>query len=211
MRAALVVGVLLFGCGHERLVVPSREAPLQERKAAYEQLKPARVEQYQTIHAPRVTWPRSLILANGQSITEPVDLLQAVLPGSETAKQVEAYQTKNRIWHLLTPIAGYGFGAGGTLLTTGIVANFFGPPSMKDFAFWSTLTGVVIMLGVPIVSLVLGWAIVPDAEPERQAAWSAYDGDLKERLGVKPPPKEPLPMPEGWPDTPKEPPEPAKE
>ncbi len=206
-RAALAV-VVLAACGHEKLMVPPVTAPRPEREKAYAQLRPKHVEQYRIISDPPTpgAWNRSLVLGNGKAITEPVDLLQAVLPDSQTAKAVEEYQRKNKAWHILTPIAGYGFGVGATLATVGLVSGIGGFGS-RDLQFYMLLTGGIMTIAAPIIALVIGWALTPDTERERQTAWASYDHDLKARLDLLPPP--PAPVPEANPPEPQPEPEPA--
>jgi len=174
MRAALAV-LVLAGCAHEKLVVPPPDAPLEERLKAYEQLKP------------KSNGARSLVLANRQEVTQPVDLLQVVPPGSETARAVEAYEQKNKPWNTLAPIAGYGFGAGATLATASYIPRLFQPgPQIDTVLLVTTVIGVVVMFGVPLTSLLIGLFTVPDSEAERKSAFSSYDTDLKRKLGLLP-------------------------
>ncbi|MBL8954746.1 MAG: hypothetical protein JNK82_28470 [Myxococcaceae bacterium] len=200
MRRSVVL-LLVTACAHEKLVVPARDAPLEERQKAYAELKPKGVSRAKVrgrVPEPGV-WDRALVLANGINITEPVDLLQAVPADSATATAIAAYEKKNALWHFLGPLAGYGFGVGATVVTAGIVANLTstGPGAARDFGVYGTLTGAIVMLAVPITAVVLGWLLVPNADVERKAAWGAYHGDLVNRLD--------LPLEEAPPETPSEP------
>lgn len=198
--------LLLAACAHVELVLPPAEASHDERVHAYERLKPVNAERYRLIEARKVEWTRALVLANGFEVQDPVDLKPAVLPGSKTALAIAEYEHKTKPWSVLAPIAGFGFAAGATTLLASII---FGTTQRRSFdpavspVGWVALTGIAVMAVLPIVALVTGFIIAPDAEQERAVAFSSYGGDLREKLRIDegvpeaapPPSEEPAPQP----------------
>lgn len=104
---ALASALLLSGClktPHFHLEVPERDAPLQERAAAYEELAPriirgTEVTNYDSIGGRHLEYVDSMELANGNTIFSPEVLRQAILPDSETSRLIDSYVDARRRNH----------------------------------------------------------------------------------------------------------------
>ena len=181
---------LSAGCAHVKLELPPPDAPFEARAQAYERLKPKSREQWRTMGVHRMRFIRSMVLQSDEVVVEPADLLPLVPEDSETARHVRAYEEKNRPWDLLGKIAGCGFGTGAALATFSVSMSLarshrgsFGP-ELDGAASVAGWVGMPVMVLVPLVAVVVGWLVVEDTEPDRMAAFSAYDRDLQRALGL---------------------------
>ena len=204
MRLAFAASVVLLCACHAHLELPPAGASREERTASYEQLRPAGEERWREMDAPRIKWTRSLVLNNGNEITDPADLLPVVPPDSATAIAITQYEERNKPWKVLAPIAGYGFAAGAALTLFGVITRITGVIT-GDANLYTTLGGITLMTVLPLGALITGFFLVPDTEEERHRAFNTYDGDLKTALGLDRPEPEVPPVTPVTPDAPETP------
>ena len=183
-----LVFLMLAGCSHVTFELPEAGAPRDVREKAYAEYRPVHVQGVKQLDAPKVKWIRSLQLANGEEVLEPEDLLPAVTPDSVTAQTVATYQQKNRAWRVLAPISGWTGVGGVTALTwfLAVSATHRGNGDALDTSARVALWTGLPLLGVALVSLIVAFIVVPDSEPERAAAFTSFDADLRTRLALDP-------------------------
>jgi hypothetical protein len=179
------VGLFAGGCPPRvALTVPRREAPLAERVAAYKKLRPT--ERVDTILYSTRTGAQLaeqsyyMLLANGEQIFYVEDLLGAVAAESQTAEAVARYRhhgakTTRWLFAILgaTAWTAVGGGVGITLLSNG-----------RDAAGNAFFASAAISLGLTLPLAIIAKVQSTRAQTARTAAFEAFDGDLRENLGL---------------------------
>ncbi len=162
---------------------PPPEAPLEERRVAYEALAPVGMN---LAPVPGQATHDFLLLGNGERIEDPTDLLLAVEPESPTARYSRAYDEawrKSQIAMVIFPAIEL-FGSG--LLVYGATqispsgSSSSGSDTLMIVGLSTLLVGMVGMLAPGLL-----WTL--DAARERQSAFLMYPKDLRHRLRLEEP------------------------
>ena len=188
----------LSGCySHVRLdPVPEKEAPLEERVAAYKELQPVAQRNTVTLHrggfgAGFVTSNTDfLVLGNGLRVHHPEDLLPAVDFNSPTAQYIREYEAwKKR--EMTSAWVGYGaMGVAGAALLASL--PFESSDGRAQALYWTAGTAGAVLMGSLAVSLTSTFL----SRRERDSAFMTYDRSLQKRLGLDSEAEEDAPRPE---------------
>lgn len=173
---ALAISMSVMSCSHVQLQLPREDAPEREREAAYQQLRPVRID--------RARWSRTMLLGGGQLIENPSDLLSVVAPDSRTAQEVHRFEEKNRPWSILGPTAIYSAVAGVVLLAGSgalLLAKANVPKVVPDALLG---VGLPLTILVPTACLLLGWLWAPTTDFEWRSAFTYYEEDLRRALNL---------------------------
>lgn len=171
---------------------PPPTAPLDERAAAYERLRPNLVRTTTPNGWPGATEPRLLVLNDGSVVRDPLDLAPAVKPGSATllyAQEARDLESTARILSgVSVGVASLGLlGELGALVATSALVDR-DPGQISEAESW-VLTAGVISAATALVGLV---GVVPTsliqlaADDARAIAFQTYDKDLRARLALVP-------------------------
>lgn len=181
------VGFLLcfwvyFGCAKPiALEAPTASAPVADRLAAYEELKPLEIQSSTVMYYNPQSGGVStrtytyLHLANGMVISDPALLLPVVFPDSETARWAEEYRTSKN-WTRVSTLASSVSGLGMTLLLVS-----------TDLLEAADTTQVVLFGGLAttlLSSAITSIVFRAKTTKARLLSFEAYDQSLKDYLGL---------------------------
>lgn len=174
--------------------MPSRAAPLHERVATYERLRPSALGKA----------PAGMLLASGDIIHDPRELAPLVGEHAATVRHGHAMQERAELatWFGGAAIAAATLGiggeiAGGIMLITAqqrfddlprdTGANLPLPPEppLNDAALAVTIGSAVAGLGGMIALMIPAVVLQTEVVAEQQAAFSAYEPDLRKRLALE--------------------------
>jgi hypothetical protein len=192
-NVVLLLGVLASGCVYSRVTlppVPAVDAPLTQRQAAFRSLSIISDEstRWSMSNRPNVTLKTDLewvTLGDGTQVEDPRDLASAVLPNSQTARLLAAYEnevhqaTNAKLIVLTSSVVA--LGASIAFFAAGAAASQNRQPGAAE------LTTVGVFLSFPgILGMFLGtlMRIAPDSGT-RATAFLRYNDDLAERLGLR--------------------------
>jgi hypothetical protein len=176
----LCIGFLSCTSSHVKITAPAPTAPYEERREAYENLKPKTTFEFIGFDKYTMTTNRStvgIVLPDNRVVQRAEDLLPAVSPDSETAlyaKRGVALQTRARRIFLSIPLtAGLGF-VGGTLAFRLVEEQPQGP-TLSDFK----IAGGV---GLGILTLIASTIPAVHATMVREKSFLSYEQDLQAYL-----------------------------
>jgi hypothetical protein len=189
-------GIHLFciGCASTRVVirdVPAKDAPLDERLAAFEKLKPAEASTaFRLSSSAEGSFEKGLLLTDGTFVSDPRDLAPAVENDSSTAVYTNSYiqhkQERKELGTVSKVLLAIG---GGGIVATIAVASVPNPnPDANSVVFPTALT--ISALVAFISAAVAGIAgIGPNAKAakDRLGAFQNYRKSLLKRLDLKDP------------------------
>jgi hypothetical protein len=196
MRPSNVVpllGVLAAGCVYSRVAlppVPPVDAPLAQRQAAFDSLSIISDEstRWSMSDRPNVTLKTDLewvTLGDGTQVEDPRDLARGVLPNSQTARLLAAYENEvNQATTAKLVVLGIGLvtlAGSFALVTAGSVASQTRQPGAGE------LTSLGVVISIPgIVATFIGalMRLTPDSGT-RATAFFRYNDDLAARLGLR--------------------------
>lgn len=181
MTRALVL--LLFGLGsacvpaHVQLAdAPGPDAPLEERRAFYEEHRPVLVQVRPPVLDNSIP-PASIELSNGARIHHPEDLLLHVDDTSPTAEAVRRLETAEQ-WLLLWRTAGITVALAGL---GGALASWLAFPETPWLPMVLSSSASAVIAAPMIILSRHYWA---HAGMERETAFLTYDRSLRERLAL---------------------------
>lgn len=194
LAAGLVSLCLLNACRAHVAVdePPAPTAPLEERAAAYDKLRPSLVRTAAPNGWPGATEPRLLVLNDGTVVRDPLDLAPAVKPGSATllyGQEARDLENTSRIFNgVAVGVATVGLlGELGALVATSALIDT-DPGQISEAESWVLTAGVVSgatalvgLLGILPTSL-----LQLAADDARAIAFQTYDKDLRARLALVP-------------------------
>ena len=192
-----LLAALSVGCApaHVQLVqLPSKDAALEQRRASYEQLRPAVVRMVDV--TPRTGRLRSFVVLNdGTRVEHPADLLAVVAPESPTALAVaraddaEARASAFTVGGVV--LAGTGLAMmlpamGLNLQTMADPASSATSERIRQYALPVAVVGLVGSAAalVGAGAMAIGQTTEVQAAQERDAAFVLYAASLRARLGL---------------------------
>ncbi len=182
MSRALVPLLLLVSSAcaplHVRLApAPKPDAPLEERRAFYDEHRPVLLETADDLGA--FTPTASLQLHNGVRVHHPADLLPHVdeaSPTAEATRRLEAAEESLLLWRTVS--IGVSVAALGGLLTS----MLFFEEALPLVALGGS--GALALIALPLALLPTHFAAT--AALERETAFLTYDRSLREQLALTP-------------------------
>ena len=175
---ACVLIVCAAACAHVPLrPAPPRSAPFPERLAYFRAHRPVRRVTFLPGGYPsNVARTSVLILGNGATVASPVELLPAVEPTSVTARLAFDIRDREDTRLRVVGVGGGLIGASGAILALG-----FAVPSRIEVL--AVAAGVVGGLGILVGTV--GLLSNLTAPEQDEAAFNAYEDDLRRRVGVR--------------------------
>jgi hypothetical protein len=181
-----VLTTCLCSCYDRALLkAPNAAAPIEQREAAYERLRPISYHQTHLIYVqgsvPVATEKSTdyLQLADGTRVQYPEDILPVVPKGSPSALAAERSQTKRTTAGTIQGIGFVSAIAGMALVVAPIVSRDTG----EDFNTTPLYAGLGMVLAGGILFMV-GRSFRSDAADEAATAYETYDAGLREHLGI---------------------------
>ena len=179
----LFMGLLASACGIHRVALqaPDSTAPVEQRVAAFDALRPAgkrTVVHHSTDAQGRLSTSTStsLVLANGRAIYDPRDFLAVVPPSSATSRHVMRYDSARES---ASRQMRYGFGVSGGGAAVGVIGLALDSPLVATI-------GALAMLGGAVYAWIGPLAPAVRSNRERDLAFEAYESDLLEYLALQP-------------------------
>ncbi len=165
--------------------LPSRDAPLEERRRVEADLTPVSA---QHIAGPAMGYQaRSfMMLGNGTRVEDPMDLLPAVDGDSPTvryARSFDSHQGQLTGW-TTAAFAGLAVGLGAEMLA---IAQLDSSSPNSQQAVTLALGGAAVATVVGLVGAFVGLYHQLAAENDRLSAFLTYPGDLRRRLSLDTP------------------------
>lgn len=171
---------LAAGCGHPhvRLEPPPPNLTPDQRVHAFHALKAVGAERIITTQCGQGGCTSSehnvLLLANGQRIHHPEDLVPVIPANSSAAVAVERARAARSTGHRWGYIGFGSFTVGGLLALQGFDAE---PNSVRD-------TAVPILLVGGIVAAGFAWYYIRESNTQTRTAYWHYSGALAQQLGI---------------------------
>ena len=179
----LALSIALAGCGepHVALQAARPEAPLPERQKSYQHLRPAASAQTVIVNQSdgSISAGRaSVILANGQTVHHPEDMLPVVPPDSPTAEAGRRHAHHDR-WDSV----GWTLSSVGVLVALGSIAipviDELDKANPSPDIWWTGVIGGAVAV---VVGSGLSYYHGARARDAKIAAFATYDASLREQL-----------------------------
>jgi hypothetical protein len=181
-RALLVIALFGSGCAtlHPQLTAPPADAPLDDRAAAYDALRPAPAIELRGLERPSTP---ELVLNDGTRVVDARDLEPVVASDSATTAHAEhaAELANSATWWTsaggLVVLAG-AVGLAAWTAETSTLQKAFDPQNLEWFGAGIGVVGAGAVLGV------VGGVQRVEADEESEAAFRSYNRDLRARLAL---------------------------
>jgi hypothetical protein len=186
MVVALVSGLLPSCHAHQELVAPDSSASIEEREAAYEQLKPL------SYHETHITYVRGFVpvgtekqvdylqLADGRRVYYPEDILPVVPEDSSAAAAAQSSESARTTSTTLRALGVGGWVVGGVIA----FVPFFTPRDYDEPINLTPVWAGLAVVGVGSILYLVGGGFSSTANDEAATAFETYDTGLRERLGI---------------------------
>jgi hypothetical protein len=194
----LLMAALAASCApaHVQLAqLPPDDAPLEQRRASYEQLRPIVVRKTDVARRGNGRLPSFIVLNDGTRVEHANDLVPVVAPGSPTAiaaaraEQVEARAGMFTVGGVILASVGVAMmlpALGLNLQTMADPASSTTSERIRLYALPVAAVGLVGSLATLVGAggMVVGQATEVQAAQERYGAFLLYAASLKARLGL---------------------------
>jgi len=179
----LALASILAACGEPHVVLQSArpDAPFPERQKSYDHLRPAATAQTVIVNQSdgSVTTGRSsVILANGQTVHHPEDMIPVVAADSPTAEAGRRHAHHDR-WDSV----GWTLSTAGLLVALGSIAipviDELDKANPSPDIWW---TGVIAGAAAVVVGSGISYYHGARARDAKVAAFATYDASLREHL-----------------------------
>lgn len=190
----LLCAVLASNCAALKrvtLVAPTIDAPAENRRHAWEQLRLSRADltSIEFARGPGFAGKQmgtdvdSMTLANGVVVEDPRDLIPVVGKDSATAKAANAWILARHRWDLFGAIVLSGLGGGlSVFVAAPLIAGRLG--AGYEVTYPLAMGALISAIVVPIVALIIPAIFVGSPDAHRYAAFAHYQDDLIKHLGL---------------------------
>src|SRR6185503_436013 len=184
VRRALL-SLVLAACGEPHVVLQAArpDAPLPERQKSYQHLRPAATAQTVIVNQSDgsiSTGHSSVILANGQTVHHPEDMIPVVRDDSPTAEAGRRHAHHDR-WDSV----GWTLSTAGVLVALGSIAipviDELDKANPSPDIWW---TGVIVGAAAVVIGSGISYYHASRARDAKVAAFATYDASLREYLHV---------------------------
>ena len=180
MSRLLALSILLAACGEPHVVLQAArpEAPLAERQKSYEHLRPAATAQTVIVNQSDgsiTAGHSSVILANGQTVHHPEDMIPVVAADSPTAEAGRRHAHHDR-WDSV----GWTLSTVGVLVALGSIAipvvNELDKPNPSPDIWWTGVIGGAVAV---VIGSGMSYYHGTRARDAKVAAFATYDASLR--------------------------------
>jgi hypothetical protein len=179
----VVLALLLStSCDHVVLEVPERRDKYALRTEAFERLRPRHLTLVEAAYRGHrlhdVISIEGILLGDDTLVRDPIDLVPAVLPTSETARRIEALEGR------AAPGRALGWAALSSA-SVGLTMAIVGFSALQGNSRTSVLVAA-LLIGAPLTLafLMAGRLLVGNPDQDRLAIFKGYETDLRDRLGL---------------------------